>query len=230
MIKTLIFDLDGTLLDTLSDLANACNMALKKFDFPTHPVDDYRYFIGQGVRELARKMLPKKHQNSDEWIDLIIKTQTKFYSDNYMNKTKLYPYAKPTLKKLNHMGINLFVFSNKLDKFSKIMVKETLPEIKFIDVVGLSDKFPRKPDPSAILAAFKRKKILFEDVAFVGDSKVDCDTAKNLKIKMIGCNYGFRGKKELVDNGAYYTIDSLKEIIKIVDQENKISVSKKGKK
>jgi phosphoglycolate phosphatase len=230
MIKTLIFDLDGTLLNTLVDLAGACNLALKKFNFPTHPVDDYRYFIGQGVRELARKMLPKDLQNNDEWIDLIIKTQTNFYSKNYMNKTTLYPYAKSTLKKLNSMNINLFVFSNKLDNFTKMMVRETLPDIKFVDVVGLSDKYPRKPDPTAIVASFKKHKIALSDVMFVGDSKVDCDTAKNLKIKMIGCNYGFRGKAELVANGAAYTIDNLKQILDIVERENKVIVSKKVKK
>jgi len=230
MIKTLIFDLDGTLLNTLVDLAGACNLALKKFNFPAHPVDDYRYFIGQGVRELARKMLPKDLQNNDEWIDLIIKTQTNFYSKNYMNKTTLYPYAKSTLKKLNSMNINLFVFSNKLDNFTKMMVRETLPEIKFVDVVGLSDKYPRKPDPTAIVASFKKHKFTMSDVMCVGDSKVDCDTAKNLKIKMIGCNYGFRGKAELVANGAAYTIDNLKQILDIVERENKVIVSKKGKK
>ncbi len=230
MIKTLIFDLDGTLLDTLSDLAGACNLALKKYGFPTHPVDDYRYFIGQGVRELARKMLPKDLKDNEDWVDLIIKTQTQFYAKNYMNKTKLYPYAKTTLSKLNKLGINLFVFSNKLDNFTKLMVKETLPTIQFKDVVGLSSKYPRKPDPSAIIASFKRKKVEMQDVMFVGDSKVDCDTAKNLKIKMIGCNYGFRGKKELVDNGASYTINNLKEILKIVEKENKLVVLKKSKK
>jgi phosphoglycolate phosphatase len=230
MIKTLIFDLDGTLLDTLKDLAGACNLALKKFNFPTHKVDDYRYFIGQGVRELARKMLPKDLQNNDEWIDLIIKTQTSFYAKNYMDKTTLYPYAKTTLNKLNSLNINLFIFSNKLDNFTKMMVKETLPEIKFIDVVGLSDKYPRKPDPAAIVASFKKHKIAMSDVMFVGDSKVDCDTAKNLKIKMIGCNYGFRGKAELVANGATYTIDNLKQILDIVAKENKVIVSKKLKK
>jgi phosphoglycolate phosphatase len=230
MIKTLIFDLDGTLLNTLVDLAGSCNLALKKFSFPTHPVDDYRYFIGQGVRELARKMLPKDLQNNDEWIDLIIKTQTSFYSKNYMNRTALYPYAKSTLKKLNSMNINLFVFSNKLDNFTKKMVQETLPEIKFVDVVGLSDKYPRKPDPAAIVASFKKHKITMNDVMFVGDSKVDCDTAKNLKIKMIGCNYGFRGKAELVANGATYTVDNLKQILDIVARENKVIVSKRLKK
>ncbi len=230
MIKTLIFDLDGTLLNTLKDLADACNGALKFYKMPIHPVDDYRYFIGQGVRELARKMLPQELKDNDDWIDRIIAKQTQIYGKIYKNKTKLYPYAIPTLKKLNQMKIKLFVFSNKLDKFTKIMVKENLPSIKFEAIVGLSDKFPRKPDPAAIKDAFSKKKLTFKDCAFVGDSKVDCDTAKNLKIKMIGCNYGFRGKKELVENGAIYTIDSLKEIIKIVEKENKLNLSKNLKK
>lgn len=221
MIKTLIFDLDGTLLDTLSDLAGACNTALTYFNFPTHPVDDYRYFIGQGGRELVRRILPKKYKDDEAWIDKFIRKQYEIYAQNYMDKTKLYPYAKQTLKKLNEMGIKLFVFSNKYEKYTKLMIKETLPEIKFEALVGLSDKYPRKPDPSAIIAAFKRKKVSLEDTAFVGDSKVDCDTAKNLKIMMIGCNYGFRGKNELVDNGAKYTIDSLRELVKIVKIENK---------
>jgi phosphoglycolate phosphatase len=110
------------------------------------------------------------------------------------------------------------------------MVRETLPDIKFVDVVGLSDKYPRKPDPTAIVASLKKHKFTMSDVMFVGDSKVDCDTAKNLKIKMIGCNYGFRGKAELVANGAAYTIDNLKQILDIVERENKVIVSKKGKK
>lgn len=230
MIKTLIFDLDGTLVNTLFDLADACNKALKFYKMKPHPVDDYRYFIGQGVRELARKMLPPALKDNDDWIDRIIKKQTSIYAKVYKNRSKLYPYANQTLKKLNNLEIKLFVFSNKLDKYTKLMIKEMLPEIKFEAVVGLSDKYPRKPDPSAIIAAFKKKKIDFTGAAFVGDSKVDCDTAKNLKITMIGCNYGFRGKKELVDHGAKYTIDSLKELVDIVNQENKLKLPKKSKK
>lgn len=230
MIKTLIFDLDGTLVNTLYDLADACNRALIFYKMKPHPTDDYRYFIGQGVKELARKMLPKELKDDEDWIARIIKKQTEIYAKIYKQRSKLYPYANVTLKQLNKLEIKLFVFSNKLDKYTKLMVKEMLPEVKFEAVVGLSDKYPRKPDPSAIIAVFKKKKLSFENSAFVGDSKVDCETATNLKITMIGCNYGFRGKKELVDNGAKYTIDNLKELIKIVKKENKLILPKSSKK
>lgn len=214
MIKGIIFDLDGTLLDTLKDIADSANEALRLSGYDVHPLDEYRFFVGNGVDHLVKMMLPK---GTDAAVTAqVIRDFHQAYDRNYANQCQPYPGIMDLLKELNRRGVQLGVCSNKPDAFTQIMVKQYFSDIDFVAVTGQRQDLPRKPDAAMPRYILEKMKLTENDVWFVGDSNVDIMTAKNADIRSIGVSWGFRPIQELIDAGATVTVDHPAEILDLL--------------
>ena len=210
---TAIFDLDGTLADTLFDLADAVNYGLQKMGYPLHDYDEYRYFVGNGVQKLCYRALPDGRKDDTEKL---LEFFREYYSVHCFDKSVIYDGMKDTLKRLSDNGVKLAVATNKPQNFARIIVSELLPEFKFESVLGGCDERPRKPDTAiinAILSGIPEKE---NRVYMVGDSAVDVNTAKNAEITSIGCIWGFRGREELQSAGADFLAEKPSDIADII--------------
>lgn len=198
MQKIAILDLDGTIADTLSDLADATNYGLIRLGFPTHTYDSYKLFVGNGVQKLCYRALP---DNKKEETDKLLELFTEYYNEHFLDKTKLYPGVKDALKKLSDNGVKLAVATNKPHVFAVRIIERLLPEFEFIKILGGCSERPKKPDPKIIYDILS--DIPDESTVYmIGDSNVDILTAKNAGIKSIGCIWGFRSRTELSEAGA----------------------------
>ena len=150
MIKAVLFDLDGTLLNTLDDLADSMNTVLKRFGFPQHPVEAYRYLVGDGIVNLVSQALPDQYRD-ETTINRIVSVDREEYARNWSNKTRPYEGIPDLLNALQNRGIAICVLSNKPDEFTQIIVKRFLPNWKFAVVRGANDETPIKPDPAGAL-------------------------------------------------------------------------------
>ena len=209
MIESVVFDMDGTLLNTLDDLTDSVNRALSQYGFPTHTREDVRMFVGNGVHVLFEKALPKN-------ADLNIKNQCidffkKDYSKNMYNKTAPYQGIWEVLKEIRNSGISTAVVSNKFDAAVNELCEKYFTDL--IDIsIGQSDAVPQKPSPKGTLKALE---ILGTTKAvFVGDSDVDVITAKNAGLKSIGVTWGFRDKENLKD--ADFIANNPNELLQII--------------
>ena len=201
MIKAVLFDLDGTLLNTLDDLADSMNASLKRFGFPPHPVEAYKYFVGDGIMNLASRALPDRHRDA-ETIHRIALAEREEYSRNWSNKTRLYEGIPDLLNALQSLGIAPCILSNKPDDFTQTIVKKFLSAWRFAVVRGASKSTPIKPDPRgadqiALAVGFTPAEFLY-----VGDSGTDMRTATAAAMYPVGALWGFRSKDELIAAGA----------------------------
>lgn len=214
MIKLCIFDLDGTLVNSLYDLADAMNYALEKNGFQAHDREKYRFFVGNGISSLADKtmIIPKGTATPEQKTQVLADFQ-EYYNDHCMDNTKPYIGVKELLDELDKRNIKYAVMSNKPDNFAKIIVKALFPDNKFITVWGKRDSFERKPSPQAVLALIDEVGISKDECLYIGDSDVDVYTAKNAELKCCGVSWGFRPKQELIDAGAEFIADAAEEIL-----------------
>lgn len=213
MSKTLIFDLDGTLVDSIKDIAISANKTLKEFNMPTHEIEKYNYLAGGGVIELMENALGEKINKVN--LEEIVKK----FKENYSKQTsytKPYEKINEMLENLDSRGYNLAVLSNKPHGLTCIYVEKFFPNINFKEIHGQKEDVPKKPDPLAANNIIKSFSVLKKDVYFIGDTKVDMNTAKNANVKAIGVLWGFRGEKELRDNGADFIVNDPMEIVDIV--------------
>ena len=209
MIKTVIFDLDGTLLNTLLDLKESTNYALRQFGYPERTLEEIRYFVGNGVRKLIERAVPEGCTNVDECLDVF----KKHYEKNMYNNTVSYNYIETMLKTLKSEGIKLGVVSNKFDLAVKELCKKYYDGLVDIAIGQGGDVLP-KPSPFGVYKAMKELGAEKDSTVYVGDSEVDVQTAQNANIPCIGVTWGFRGRAYL--DGADYIIDDPCEIINIV--------------
>ncbi len=217
MIKLAIFDLDGTLINSLQDLANAVNYTLKLHGYPLHELDEFKYFVGNGMFELLRRSLPDD-MKSDEYVLSIKPDFEKHYSENYVKNTYEYDGIKELLEELKNKGISLAVATNKPDEFAKKIVSEIFGDT-FDYVKGFTKNIPKKPSPEIvyhILDAFDTDSL---DAVFIGDSNVDIYTGKNSGLKSIGCLWGFRTEEELLSSGADFIAKTPFDIYKFIEKE-----------
>lgn len=210
MYKLVIFDLDGTLVNSLEDLANACNQALSHYGFPVHELDKFRYFVGDGVPMLIRRALPEAHRD-DETIALVKKRFDEIYGRTYNVCTRPYDGITETLDRLEADGIMTAVASNKPDEFTQLIVSE-LFENRFSYISGKKDSFQKKPDPGIVFHIMEKLGVTAAETLFAGDSSVDMQTAANAGCESIGCTWGFRTTEELKANGACYIADTPMDI------------------
>ncbi len=218
MIKAVVFDLDGTLVNSIDDLADSSNAALMELGFPTHEVEKYRYFIGDGMRKLIERILPQE-ERYDEMIETCHKIFRRIYDENYLNKTAAYEGIYEMLDSLKEKGYKLAVISNKVDVMAKKIVSELFGSV-FDFASGKVDNLPTKPDPTLTLSIMKEMGVKPNECAFVGDSGMDMLTAVNTGALPIGVSWGFRGREELLENGAQYIIDAPLHIMDVLEKEN----------
>ena len=208
---TLIFDLDGTLLNTIDDLTDSLNYALEKNNLNTYTTDDVKYFVGSGIKVMVERAL----KNNMDSFGKVFEDFKKHYSTNNANKTGLYNGVYETIKKLHAMNIKMAIVSNKYHQGVLDICKPLLGE--FIEVmVGEQDGLDKKPSPDMVLYAMKQLNAEAKTTAYVGDSDIDYLTAKNSNLDLIGCAYGFRGRKFLEDLNSTYVIDKFEEILDII--------------
>ncbi len=210
--KAAIFDLDGTLLNTIDDLADSTNNVLSRHGYPTHDMNAYKYFVGSGIRNLVIKALPEDKRDN-ETVDVIYKEMLDEYSVCWNKKTKPYSGIPELLEHLTKRGIKLSVLSNKADAFTKQMVKSFLPDLLFDAVFGERSGIPRKPDPHGVYEIAEILGVSPNECLYLGDSGIDMKTAAAAGAYPIGVLWGFRQADELMSNGAKLLISKPTELL-----------------
>lgn len=211
MKKTVIFDLDGTLLNTLDDLADSTNYALSKFGYPTRTIEEVRQFVGNGVAKLMERAIPdgKNNPNFEKCLSIFKEN----YAQNMYNKTAPYNGIIEMLSNLKSKGIKIAVVSNKFDLAVKELCKKYFEG--FIDFAAGENEaqgIKKKPAPDTVISVLNEFNFAPEDAVYVGDSDVDIMTAKNSKMPCISVTWGFRDEKFLLENGATILINAPSEI------------------
>ncbi|MDF1815647.1 MAG: HAD family hydrolase, partial [Verrucomicrobiales bacterium] len=201
--QAVIFDLDGTLLDTLTDLATSGNEILARRGHATHSTEAYRTFIGDGMANLVQRIFPKEARPADgEQTEQVLAEFRASYEDHWNDTTSIFPGVAELLNCLSEEGFPLGVLSNKAHDFTIKCVDEFLGEWQWDAVYGARDGVPRKPDPAAALEAAGKVNVAPENCFFIGDSDVDMFTAKNAGMHAVGVAWGFRSVEELHSAGA----------------------------
>lgn len=209
-----IFDLDGTLLNTLPTIAYYGNLALSENGFSEYDTEEYKYFIGDGRDILIHRMLEKQNADSPENFTKVAKTYDNAYEADGLYLTEPYKNINETLTALKKDGKKLAVLSNKPDNVANAVVEKMLPDI-FDMVWGKKTDFPVKPDPTSVLKMLELFGINKKDAVFIGDTDVDIKTGKNAGLKTVGCEWGFRGKEELLSAGCDLLAVDAMDILKV---------------
>ena len=228
MIKLIIFDLDGTLLNTLDDLADCTNYALQKNSYPTHNADAYKYFVGNGVEILVRRALPK--ETTEDVCSKVLNDFMEYYEIHKADKTAPYPGIIETLEKLQEKEILLAVATNKPHELLPELMRYYFPTIKWAAVFGNRKDIPIKPHPQIVYDIIETvnhcrdvacnvptaRLVSTNDILYVGDTAVDMETAQNAGITKIGVLWGFRTKEELEQASADFLIEKPQELLTFV--------------
>lgn len=210
--KAIIFDLDGTLLNSLTDLADAVNRVLKGYNLPTHKPEAYRYFIGDGAQMLISRALPEEQRN-EQMIQDCLEAFKKDYAQNWHNQSALYPDIAGLLDRLSEQGIRLAILSNKPHEFTRQCVDYYLSRWTFDIVLGQSASLPQKPHPAGALHIARETGIAPASFLYAGDSGVDMQTAVSSGMYAIGVLWGYRPAAELRANGADVLVSRPIEIL-----------------
>ena len=217
MIKAVIFDLDGTLVNSLNDLAISTNYALTQHGFKPHPVDAYKYFVGDGMAKLIERTIPSESLN-EEVFQSVFECFMAYYRQNFLANTVAYDGINDLLAELLDMGLKLAVVSNKADSMAKKVVTEIFGDDIFSIVIGKCDGYPTKPNPTSTLETIEKIGVKPEECVFVGDSGMDMLTAVNAGCYPLGVLWGFRTADELSKKGAKALAKSPNEIISIIKE------------
>ena len=215
MKKLAIFDLDGTLLNTIEDLGYAANHALQAHGYPTHSIASYPFFVGNGVRRLIERVLPEDAR-TEATIDRLLVTFKEYYNDHNTDYTKPYEGIPELLSLLSSRGVAIAVASNKYQAATEKLISHFFPTLSFIAVEGQKEGVPVKPDPSIVFEILAKSKTPKADTIYIGDSGVDMETARRACVDSVGVTWGFRPEKELVENHADTIVNSPGDIEKLV--------------
>ena len=212
MKKLVIFDLDGTLLDTIADLAESANHALKQLGYPTRDVETIRTFVGNGVNKLLFRALPDEEKTEEN----MMRMRTHFvpyYDAHNADLSAPYPGIVALLEELQAKGLRMAVASNKYQEATVKLVKHYFPMIDFVEVLGQREGINVKPDPTIVFDILKKAGVSKEETLYVGDSGVDMQTAINAGVDAIGVTWGFRPRTELEDFHPMGLIDQAEELL-----------------
>ena len=213
--KAVIFDLDGTLLNTLEDLADSANLVLKDQGFPVHPVAAYRYFVGDGMQTLIERILPEDTRDP-ETMERTISAFQEVYSRNWHVKSAMYEGVDTMLHGLQQAGLILSILSNKPHEFTCLCVEEMLPDWSFAPLLGARPGVPKKPDPAGALEIAARLQLKPADILYLGDTATDMRTATSAGMYPVGALWGFRTAEELERNGAARIISAPQQLLKLI--------------
>lgn len=215
MKKVVIFDLDGTLLNTIEDLAAACDAMLQKHNLPTYTLEEYRSFVGNGVLRLVERAIPEELRNK-EYVEMLRKDFMAYYFENIDKKTTIYPGIEELLTMLVKNDIEIAVASNKFQEGTRKLVASLFPKYSFRAILGQRPNVPLKPNPQIIREIMQIASYTADKVLYVGDSGIDIQTAKAAGVESVGVTWGFRSREELEECGADHVVDTAMEIIKFI--------------
>ena len=218
MKELLIFDLDGTLLNTIADLGNAANHTLEALGLPQHNLDEYRLMVGNGMRKLIMRALPDDKAADDAFVDSTLAAFLGYYADHIDNYTKPYPGIPELINTLSTDGYRLAVASNKIQAGAEKLIAEFFPGIPFVAVMGNSPLYPLKPDAALVEYIMHKAGTDRTHTIMVGDSVTDIQTARNAGIPVIAVSWGFRPRHELT--AADYIADNTDQIQRILESSD----------
>ena len=207
--RAVIFDLDGTLLDTLTDLALSVNAVLRKHGYPEHQVDAYRYFVGEGIQVMVQRAVPSGVEG--ELLDQLVEEVSQEYSRRWDENTSSYPGIPELLDYLHSLEVPMAVFSNKPHHFAVLTVEKLLPRWRFQEIRGVDEKTPRKPNPAGALQIAENLSVPPREIAYLGDTATDMKTAVAGGMFPVGVLWGFRPARELQEHGAQLLLEHPRE-------------------
>lgn len=215
MKQLVIFDLDGTLLNTIADLGNAANHALEKAGLPTHPLQSYPRFVGNGVRKLMERVTPESMRGTDKINSLLVDFK-RYYNSHLTDCTEPYPGIPELLRDLTDRGVKLAVASNKYQGAVEQLIGHFFPDIPWVAVEGQKEGIPVKPDPSIVFGILTKSPTPKADVLYVGDSGVDMETARRACVESCGVTWGFRPLDELLANHADHVAGTTTQLLRLI--------------
>ena len=213
--QAILFDLDGTLVDTLGDIANSTNRVLARRGFPIHPVEAYSTYLGEGAGVLIMKSLPEGHRDEAIFNECLAEFSAD-YQENCTLKTYLYPEIGELLDALRQRGVRLAVLSNKPHSMTQRVVAELMPRWEFEVVQGQTPEMPRKPDPAGALDAARRMGLAPADFLYLGDSDTDMQTALAAGMYAVGALWGFRSREVILAGGAQALVDTPLQVLDLL--------------
>lgn len=211
----IVFDLDGTLLDTIGDLAVACNAVLARHQLPQHTYEEYRHFVGNGIMRLVERALPDELR-TPQCVAAVRADFVKYYTEHIDKYTRPYDGIPELLDALSRQEVRLAVASNKFQAGTEKLIGRYFPEIPFEAVLGQRPGVPLKPDPAVVEEILSLTQTARERVLYVGDSGVDMLTAAAAGIASVGVTWGFRTREELLESGARHIVDRPQEILDLL--------------
>lgn len=212
MIKLAIFDLDGTLLNTIGDLAASCDAVLWQNGLPQHTTDEYRQMVGGGIRRLVEAAIPE-HLRLPEYVEKVRQDFMAYYVEHIDIYTRPYDGIAELIAELVKRGVKVAVASNKFQSGTEQLVRSFFPDVEFVAVLGQRDGVPLKPDPQIDLEIIAAVGVGPCETMHIGDSGVDMQTAHSAGVKAVGVSWGFRSREELEQHGADVIVDTPEQIL-----------------
>lgn len=210
--KAVVFDLDGTLLNTIDEISHTVNSVLARHNLPQHDVDSFRQFIGDGVKTLVYRALPTDLRDSEDYQKYFSEVMIE-YANNLNKFTQPYAGINELLTGLTNLGIKMAILSNKADQFMAEVVDNYFSAWSFEVVFGARHGIPVKPDPTSALEVASIMQLATSEIIYIGDSDVDMKTAHGANMLAIGAGWGLRGREELLANGAHAVIEHPLELL-----------------
>lgn len=210
-----IFDLDGTLLNTIGDLALGCNHMLQMRGLPEHTYEEYCHFVGNGITRLVERAIPQELRTA-EYVAEARRDFVEYYTEHIDHKTVPYEGVHELLRHLSKERVTLAVASNKFHAGTERLIERFFPDVEFASVHGNRDGFPLKPDAAVLNLIMEECGVEPQQCCMIGDSGVDMQTAHNAGVRSIGVTWGFRSREELAENGAEHIVDSVDELLSAI--------------
>ncbi len=217
MKKLAIFDLDGTLLNTIRDLGDSVNFALDRNGYHTHSVASYPYFVGNGVKRLIERSLPEDASGKASVVDTMLKDFKQYYNEHCTDRTAPYDGINELLEHLRDSGVSLAVASNKYQEATTKIISHFFPNIPWVAVQGQQEGIPVKPDPSIVFMILAQTQFTKQETIYIGDSGIDMETARRACVDSVGVTWGFRPVKELKEYHANVIISKPNDLVPIIE-------------
>ncbi|MDD3193502.1 MAG: HAD family hydrolase [Oscillospiraceae bacterium] len=216
MKSLVLFDLDGTLIDSIQDLTDSTNYALAECSLPLHSVEEYKYFVGNSVDPLIRRALPEGERDNQALFEQVKKIYLNRYAAHSKDKTRPYPGIEKLLAQCNESGVLIAVVSNKPHDITADVVRYYFPKICFAATIGQKEGIPQKPDPAGVREVLRLTSTSPSDALYVGDTWVDMQTAQNSGLQSCGVLWGFRTRQELEEHHADFIVADAEGLAKII--------------